>query len=214
MPHGNLVDLTDRDFGRLTVLKQAENKNNRVYWECQCDCGNIVTVQSCCLLSKHTKSCGCLATELAIKRKTTHGMRNTPEYNVWTLMLRRCRNPNDEAFKNYGGRGIKVCDEWEHDFMAFYNYVGKRPSSKHTIDRIDNNGNYEPGNTRWATRYEQSNNNRGNRNITIHGWTMNLGQWADFVGKKRQTIFSRLQKGWYPAKAIFYPIFPLGRKYR
>lgn len=213
MPHGNLIDLSGQIFGRLTVLEQTENKNGRVQWKCRCECGNIVPVQSGCLRDGHTKSCGCLCLELAIKRKTTHGMRNTPEYNVWTLMLRRCRNSNDDAFKNYGGRGITVCDEWQHDFMAFYKYVGKRPSSKHTIERIRNNGNYEPGNVRWATRSEQNNNSRGNHKITIHGWTMNLGQWARFVGKSRQTISSRLQKGWYPAKAIFYPILPHGRNY-
>lgn len=214
MPHGNFIDITDQEFGRLTALKQIENKNGRVFWECQCKCGNIVPVHSGDLRSGHTKSCGCLSREITVKRLLTHGMRHTPEYNVWTLMLRRCRNPNDEAFKNYGGRGIKVCDEWEHNFMAFYDYVGKRPSSKHTIDRINNDGNYEPGNVRWATRYEQNNNSRKNRKITIHEWTMNLGQWANFVGKNRQTIFSRLQKGWYPAKAIFYPIIADGRKYR
>lgn len=208
-----VIDITGQKFGRLTILKQVENKNNRVYWKCHCDCGNIISVQSSDLRSGHTKSCGCLCLELAIERKTTHGMCNTPEYNVWTLMLSRCCNAKNAAFKDYGGRGITVCDEWQQNFMAFYNHIGPRPSPKHTIDRINNNGNYEPYNIRWATRYEQNNNGRNNHKITIHNWTMNLGQWAQFVGKKRQTIFSRLKKGWPPAKAIFYPILPNSRKY-
>jgi hypothetical protein len=213
MPHGNLIDLSGQIFGRLTILEQVENKNGRVQWKCQCECGNIIFVQSGCLRGGHTKSCGCLCLEINREKATIHGMCNTPEYNVWTLIKKRCCNPSDEAFKNYGGRGITICDEWNNDFMAFYNYVGPRPSKKHSIDRINNNSGYRPGNVRWATRYEQNNNGRNNHEITIHGWTMNLGQWAHFVGKSRQTIFSRLQKGWYPAKAIFYPILPRGRNY-
>ena len=198
------IDLTDQKFDRLTVLERVENtKKGRACWKCQCSCGNTTTVPSGDLRSGKTKSCGCLNNELRLKRSTTHGMTHSPEYNVWHHMIKRCHNPTNDRFKDYGGRGITVCDEWRHDFMAFYNHVGKRPSKKLMIERVDNSKGYIPGNVIWETRQAQANNKRNNHKITIHGWTMNLCQWARFVGKNYHLVQYRLKKGWPPAKAIW-----------
>jgi hypothetical protein len=207
MPHGNLIDLSGQIFGRLTVLKIDNSIAQKpIYWKCRCSCGNIATIRGSRLTSGITQSCGCLANERTIARSTIHGMSHVSEYKIRMGMIARCYNPSSPNFKNYGGRGITVCDEWKNDFITFFKYVGKRPSPKHSLDRIDNDGNYEPGNVRWATQKQQSNNARHNHKITIHEWTMNLCQWARFVGKKESAISERLKKGWPPAKAIFYPI--------
>ena len=194
-------------FGRLTVIERATNdKAGHIRWKCHCDCGNIAIVHASALRGGLTKSCGCLKREMQIAKNYVHGMSYAPEYNIWVLIIKRCTNPRAQNFKYYGGRGITVCSEWRHDFMAFYNHIGKRPSKKYTIERINNNLGYFPGNIKWATMKEQNNNKRNNRNITIHEWTMNLSQWAKFVGQGSRLIGDRLRRGWPPTKAIFYPI--------
>lgn len=135
-----------------------------------------------------------------------HGMYGSPEYEVWHSIKQRCNNPKDKGYKNYGGRGITVCTEWNKSFIVFFNHVGHRPSPTHSIDRIKNNGNYEPGNVRWATIQEQHNNYRQNHNISLHGWTMTLTQWARFVGINPLTLSGRIKWKWPLAKAIFQPI--------
>lgn len=158
VPH-NFVDLTGRQFGRLTVLRYAGSVNRKTRWECVCSCGVIKNITYQNLMRGHTKSCGCLHID-ELKARTKHGGRHTTEYNAWCGMRQRCTNPRTVRWKDYGGRGIKVCAEWMHDFAAFLRDVGHRPSSDHTLDRINNDGNYEPGNVRWATRSEQSINRR------------------------------------------------------
>lgn len=118
-----------------------------------------------------------------------------PEYSIWLEVKRRCYNPNFKDFKNYGGRGIKMCDEWKSSFSNFYNSLGQRPTPKHQIDRIDNEGNYEPDNCRWATRREQANNKRNNRLVTIHGKTKTFSGWSDETGLSRELIRDRYYKG-------------------
>lgn len=203
-----LINLTNQTFGRLTVFERAKNnKSNKTKWKCRCSCGKITTVFASHLKSGHTISCGCLKEEVLFKRNFIHGMCDSSEHKAWSGMIARCHNPSEPVFKHYGDRGIKVCDEWRNDFMAFYNHVGKRPSPKHSIDRKNNDSNYEPGNVRWATCCEQMNNKRTNHKITIHGWTMNLCQWAKFIGLKYETLHSRILKhNWPPAKAIFTPV--------
>jgi hypothetical protein len=207
MTHPSFIDLTKRTFGQLLVMKRAPNDaSGNTCWECQCSCGNIVTIVTYSLKNGNTKSCGCLRNKITGNKFRTHGMTGTSEHNIWRNMLTRCTNPDTPAFKNYGGRGITICDEWKNDFMAFYNYIGPRPYPNYTVDRIDNDGNYEPGNVRWATRYEQANNSRNNRRITINGWTLNLCQWARFVGIRYRTLRARLKRKWPPTKAIFQPV--------
>lgn len=157
-------------FGRLTVRTRAEGRGGRqAYWSCTCSCGTSKVVSSQALRTT-TKSCGCLKREVDAQRRgtETHGYgkleagKQQPLYSVWAAMLQRCNNPKAISYPRYGGRGIKVCERW-HAFANFVADVGERPSAKHSIDRIDPNGNYEPGNVRWATAAEQANTRRLSR---------------------------------------------------
>ena len=158
------IDLTGKRFNRLTVLERtANNSHGRAMWVCRCDCGNIVTVWGGNLRNGHTQSCGCLQREHASKASRLHGMTKTRIYSVWKQMRQRCLNPNHKRFNDWGGRGITVCREWQDSFEAFYDHVSQLPNfgeSGYSLDRINNNGNYEPGNVRWATRKEQRHNRR------------------------------------------------------
>lgn len=201
------LDIKGQVFGRLKVIeKMTSNKGDKTSWKCRCSCGNSAVVRTNHLRAGLIKSCGCLQKESTKKRSTIHNMAHTVEYNVWTCMLQRCQNSNNPAFENYGGRGIKVCDEWKNDFVTFFNHIGKRPSPKYSLDRIDNDKGYTPKNTQWATPIEQSNNRRSSRKITINGESKTLAQWAKCANIKPGTIQSRLQKGWPPEKAIFQPV--------
>jgi hypothetical protein len=150
-------DLLGRKFGRWTVISFAGKRrisgDSRRFWKCRCDCGKEGELLSAALLSGKTLSCGCLKTERAI----THGMTNTKTYRAWCSMMQRCYNQKNVRYGRYGGRGIVVCEEWG-DFRNFYKDMGDKPSPDHSIDRINNDGNYEPGNCRWATRSEQQRN--------------------------------------------------------
>lgn len=163
-----LADLTGQKFGRLTVIERAENIGDRTRWKCQCDCGNEIIVYATNLKRGLTKSCGCYGKNFPSHLKHGHGKHGDSTYNVYTLMKSRCYNTNNKAYKNYGGRGIAVCDEWLHDFKAFYDYVSVLPhfgEAGYSLDRINNDGNYEPNNVRWATKKEQANNRRTSKNI-------------------------------------------------
>lgn len=139
---------------------------------------------------------------------TTHGMRNTPEYRVWVAMKQRCTNQNLKGWHRYGGRGIKVYAEWLNDFPAFFAYVGKKPSPKHSLDRFPNNdGNYEPGNVRWATSKEQQNNRSSNTWITVGERTLNITQWAEAIGTTPGAICERIWRGYTPEDAVTTPFY-------
>lgn len=145
-------------FGQLTVVGEvSRGRGARV--QVRCDCGTEKSVRVA-NLGRTVTSCGCLRAKLSADRKTTHGLSKRPEYNVWCLMIRRCTRPNVPEWKNYGGRGIKVCDQWRNDFTSFFRHMGPRPTPKHELDRIDNDGHYEPGNVRWATKEQQNANRR------------------------------------------------------
>lgn len=167
-----ILNLTGKKFGRLTVVKQAEpyispKGYKKKRWLCGCECGKTAMATTADLLSGHTLSCGCYQKEMTSKCSKSHGMRFTNIYHVWQGMKDRCINPNNKRYKDWGGRGIRVCDEWKNDFQAFYDYVSQLPHFEekgYSLDRIDNDGNYEPGNVKWSTRVEQANNKRRSRN--------------------------------------------------
>ena len=154
-------DLTGQTFGRWVVISRgSDDPSGRAYWNCLCECGTEKLVRVGHLRGGLTQSCGCRRAEVAAQTHTTHGMRWSPEYSVWSGMKRRCFNPNEQNYAYYGGRGITICPEWAESFETFYRDMGPRPSDDLSIDRIDVDGNYEPGNCRWATATEQSSNQR------------------------------------------------------
>lgn len=173
------IDLHGQKFERLLVVRSAPTIKQVTRWECLCDCGASVVVPTDSLRQGNTKSCGCLKHDMARVRMrnamTTHGATGTRMYRIWSQMWQRCTNPKDKKYPLYGGRGITVCQAWE-EFMAFAYDMGPRPSQSHTLDRIDSNGNYEPGNVRWATQKEQQNNRRDNRFFTVRGGMMTIAQ--------------------------------------
>lgn len=163
-------DLTGQRFGRLVALSYTPGQHKphkNGLWKCVCDCGNVVSVYGGSLRAGDTKSCGCLRDEKVTQLNFIHGERNTAMYNIWHGIKNRCLNENNKQYKDYGGRGITICPDWEKDFVAFRDYIlanlGSRPSPAHSIDRINNNRGYEPGNLRWATPAIQSNNRRSSR---------------------------------------------------
>lgn len=181
-------------FGSLTVECRLPetNKQGHVIWKCNCMCGNTCYVTTGSLNSKHTRSCGCLSKVWAVK----HGLRNSSEYRIWQNIKSRCYNENLEFYKDYGARGITVCDEWKNDFMAFYNDMGPRPSPRHSIDRKDNDKGYSKDNCRWATAEEQQNNTRKNVFYEYKGVCRTLPAWCRELNLNFNKIRKRLELGW------------------
>lgn len=187
-----LIDLTGKTFGRLTVLKRdASGGGKRVRWICLCSCGNEKSIIGSSLLIGDTGSCGCLAVERLVSRTTTHGLSKSSEYGVWRTMVSRCHNPNSTRYNDYGGRGISVCARWKDSFDNFITDMGRRPSRNHSIERVDNNGNYEPANCIWATKLEQGSNKRNNltgmflgEKITITALARNTGISINVLRKR------------------------------
>lgn len=153
-------DLTSQSFGRLKVIEASGSFQGKRLWKCKCVCGETTTVRSQYLRDGRTKSCGCLGKERRLEACTTHGMTGAKEYRAWQNMMTRCYNQNRSYYKDYGGRGIRVCKAWQKSFVAFYDHIGPAPTRKHTVDRIRNAEGYKPGNVRWATRKEQRYNQR------------------------------------------------------
>lgn len=199
--HG-FKDLTGLQFHRLRVVSLQNIVNRKAYWLCQCECGKTKSVQTGNLRSGAVKSCGCLQRERASESSTTHGStrnRTKPaEYGIWLGIKKRCLNPDTHAYHHYGGRGISIFPAWIDSFGSFFAYVGKRPSVNLTIERIDNNGNYEPGNIRWATRTEQCNNTRRNTFLEFQGERKTVANWARQLGINVQTLWSRIANYKWP----------------
>jgi hypothetical protein len=209
-----LVDLSGQRFGRLTVQRRHGSSCSHATWLCICDCGAQAITTTTHLKKGHTSSCGCVA--VAARRKTglsraTHGHTRqhivSPEYRTWSGMHTRCSNQSDKNFARYGARGITVCDRWSA-FEAFLADMGPRPSLSHSIERNDNDGNYEPGNCRWATKKEQSRNQRSAHLLTVDGRTQCVAAWAEELGIKSDTVRKRLGRGYALADALSPTHFP------
>ena len=200
------LDLTNQKFNRLTVLELSDKRGKKVMWKCRCDCGNITFVETCNLRGNRTKSCGCYKMDGLLSRSTKHNQRHTKLYEVWKGIKQRCLNSNHKAFKNYGGRGISICDEWKDNFSSFYNWAMQNGySDELSIDRINNDGNYEPNNCRWVDRKTQANNTRTNHFITYNNETHTIAEWSRILNIKYSVILYRLHHNWSIEKTFTTP---------
>ena len=193
---GRFIDLTNKTFGRLTVIDRSKrtDSSGNVYWFCECECSKITEVLGCNLKSGHTTSCGCYNKEVNSKLQTKHGKHGTPEYYSWQHMLRRCYDSKEPNYHNYGGRGIVVTDRWQgkDGFINFYNDMGPRPSDEYSIDRINVNGNYELSNCQWASSKDQARNRRNNKinNIQEANYIRTLYSIGDYTQKELSIMYN------------------------
>lgn len=208
-----IVDIAGRVFGHWTVLREGSRDPwGQVKWLARCVCGVERELPSARLRVGGTTSCGCRKSAACAIVNVTHGatQRGTarpPEYGTWAKMIERCERPANRAYPNYGGRGIKVYAGWRHDFAAFFEYVGPRPSPAHTLDRIENDGHYEPGNVRWATRTEQNQNRRSTRHLSLNGETACIAEWSRRTGISSTTLLMRIDDlGWPVDRALTTPV--------
>lgn len=198
---GMFRDLSGERFGRLLVLQRDGcNKHGQIKWWCECDCGACKHVLGGMLRSGMTQSCGCIKRESIAKVNYKHGMKDTPIHRIWWAMMQRCHDKNSQAYPRYGGRGINVCARWQ-EFAAFYADMGDRPAGM-SLERINNDGDYEPGNVRWASSKDQANNRRSNRFIEHNGERLTVAQWAAKSGVPMGTLWSRLKRGINIAEAL------------
>lgn len=212
-----MENLIGKKFGRLTVHKLAKpnilpSGEKVTMWLCRCDCGKEKSVSAHNLKSGKTKSCGCLSAELARKRRTTHGATANRKrdriYDIWRAMKERCYNPNNISYKNYGGRGICVCDEWINNYPSFRDWaISSGYKDDLSIDRIDCEKDYSPENCRWASRKQQNNNTRHNTIIFAFGKSQTLSQWSEEVGLSTDVISARIKRlGWSAEDALSKPL--------
>jgi hypothetical protein len=198
-----ILDLRGRRFGKLVVESFAgRNEKNLIVWNCVCDCGGKTLAKSASLRNKversAKRSCGCLIGDVNRGRATVRDFKRTPAFHSWKAMKERCNQPSATGFERYGGRGIKVCERWQKSFFAFLEDMGQPGQEGLSIDRIDNNGNYEPGNCRWATKVEQANNRRSKTLslvVEFNGEAKTLPEWADSLGVKVGTLYHRRWQG-------------------
>lgn len=197
------IDVSGHRFGMLVAISAVNGVKGMAKWLCACDCGASSIVAVANLRSGHTTSCGCkrFAKQVEIPKRSRR------EHSIWSNIVQRTTNQNCKEYKWYGARGIRMHEEWRTSFDAFLKYVDGLPKAGTTLDRIDNNGNYEPGNLRWATHKEQSNNARSNRIIEFNGKTMTLSQWADATGIPSPTLGARINRlKWPIERALTTPL--------
>lgn len=190
-------DPTGKQFGKWTVLKIDENNK---YWICQCSCGVTRPVIKYNLTKGGSQSCGCYKAGI---RHSYHGMTNTDEHNIWLGIKERCYSKSAKEYNRYGGRGIRMSQRWLDSFVNFYEDMGNRPSKLHSIDRINNDGNYEPSNCKWATRSEQQRNTRRTLLVTYRGITVSAAEMAEKFGVNYKLFHSRLRYGWTVEMSLF-----------
>ena len=209
----NYLDLSGRKFERLTCVKDVgRTKGHNVLWLCKCECGNETIVAAGRLMSEGTKSCGCLQKERNAIAHTTHSLSRDKDgkrsklYHVWDGMKQRCLNPNSTFYKDYGGRGIMVCESWMN-YPEFHKWaIDNGYGAGLTIERQDVNGGYSPDNCCWASRAQQSRNKRSNRQLTFQGVTRILVEWAGVVGIRQSILSTRLSRGWSVERTLSQPL--------
>ena len=206
------LNLEGKRFGKLLVLGFSHADRGYTYWKCKCDCGNEIVIRGAYLTSKTkpTRSCGCLVKETAAnnlpKHKCiTHNMSKTKFYDVWNSMIMRCTNPNSKSYKRYGERGIKVCERWR-TFQNFYDDMFEDYKDGLSIDRINNDGNYEPSNCKWRSKKQQANNTRGNHLLTYKNKEYTLMEASEKFKVPYSALKRRIYKGWSIDKAIETPL--------
>lgn len=212
-------DIVGNKYGRLTVIKFDHSKpvvlkngiknGFRYFYLCQCECGAYTITSRNALFCGESKSCGCYRKEQAYKANyKLNKYTNTRLYGIWIKAKQRCNNPNNHAFKNYGGRGITMCKEWFNNSKTFIDWAMTNGYQENlTLDRIDVNGNYEPNNCRWVDMKTQCNNKRNNHNLTFNGETHTIKEWAAIIGIKRETLRNRINYfGWSIEKALTTPL--------
>ncbi len=210
------VAIGDR-FGFLVVVAEASPTRNRLGHRvrrvvCRCDCGVETVKEPKSIRNGGVKSCGCFARDVTRKRSTIHGAtagyQKHTLYETWVKMRSRCRNPADKGYDYYGARGITICDRWFASFLAFVEDMGPKPTILHSIDRIDNDGGYEPGNCRWADKTAQARNTRKNRIITVRGEEVVLAELAERAGLSESGVRARVRRGWHPDDIDLPPMEP------
>ena len=206
-----------KKYGKLTVIDFKEKRERitksgkkygyKYFFLCKCECGNNKIIEWKKLKEGYTQSCGCIRKEKTSQMAIKHNLWQSKLYNRWHLIKNRCYNKNYNRYKDYGGRGIRVCDEWKNDFKTFYDWaINNGYNDKLTLDRIDVNGNYEPENCRWITNLEQQHNKRNNKLLTYNGETKCIAEWAKFTGLTHTILTNRILKyKWNPEKALFTP---------
>jgi hypothetical protein len=205
-----VIDMRGRRSGQLTVLERAPHTCKKVLWVARCDCGSVRVIQGVDVRSQRLKSCGCMKAERMRQTMTKHGHAgrsgHSAIYGTWEKMRQRCRNPNNRFFAKYGGRGIDMCDEWYESFAAFYQDMGDKPSPRHSLGRIDNDGPYSRGNCRWETPLQQTSNRRVTITVEWSGERMTLAEAARRCGQTYALAFDRhVRDGWPLERALTEP---------
>jgi hypothetical protein len=211
-----LIDLVGRKFHRLSVIAHLSGRKVASTWLCICDCGNEIEATGNNLKSGNTNSCGCWKRDQIRSAQKTHGMTSSAEYHSWSGMNARCYNTKNPKYPNYGERGIRVCERWragdgaKSGFECFFEDVGPRPSTRHSIDRINVDGDYDPSNVRWATTVQQNNNRRHHRMVRYKGEAMSISQAAKLAGMSipGALAINRYDKGWSVEDAVSIPVDP------
>jgi len=214
LPSGpRFKDLTGQVFGRLTVLSYAGpvGRNRNSSWLASCECGSEKIFRGTALTRGTTKSCGCIVVEMMKLRRTTHGKAGGVIYRIWSGMIQRCTNLAHPSYERYGARGIAVCERWRKSFEAFLEDMGVRPAGKVSIERMENEGNYEPGNCVWSDDKWQARNKRNNILVEFDDVTLTLIEWAEILEIPYATLYRRLKVGWSVQKAFTTPKVNRGR---
>ena len=197
------LDLTGLEYGRLSVVEVSHrDERGAVYWLCRCSCGTEKRVRANVLTSGRARSCGCLHREIV----THHGMTKTRTFKSWESMWQRCGNPKAKSYEHYGGRGIRVCERWQ-SFQSFHEDMGERPEGM-SLDRLNVDGDYEPGNCRWADKYQQQRNRVGTRTLALGDEVLTYPEWSERTGLPTNVIRWRVSRGWSVLETLSTPLTP------